>query len=56
MEDHYWKVAGLTNHYMVGEFTIHLGSRPNDPDASDTSDNDSFLSDSDSDNPMADED
>ena len=53
VEDHYWKGDRLTNHNVIGDFTIRIGSRPNDPDASDTSNN-SFSSDSD--NPMADED
>ena len=48
VEDHYWKVDGLTHHRVISEFTIRLGSRPNDSHASDTSDDDSSPSDSDS--------
>ncbi len=47
MEEYYWKEDELTNHYVVRDFTIRVGSRANDPDAFDTSDDYSSPSDSD---------
>ena len=55
VEDHYWQVDGLGRTYTVPEFTINVGS--NDDSEESSSDGETTSdSDSDCDNPVADDD
>ena len=56
VEDHYWEVDRLAEHYSVREFTFSIRSRPNDDPNEESSSKSDTASDSENDGPMADDD